>query len=178
MLGDTPAPADDGFKTVDLKGNIDVVFLPDFDEQYAVHNCNVLAKSSYGLRFRDGWQLVGVDGKFDSTTVAIALLQTIDSAIQTAQSLATTALDTRSKLAAARKQMNSQGIRDEKGRPMAYVVLEVKRDRVIPPGLYRINKPWEVAEGAAPCGTGLLSKMGLPTVEVVSVTKAEVHDQP
>jgi hypothetical protein len=178
MLGDTPAPADDGFKTVDLKGNIDVVFLPDFDEQYAVNNCNVLAKSSYGLRFRDGWQLVGVDGKFDSTTVAIALLQTIDSAIQTAQSLATTALDTRAKLEAAQKKVNNIVNRDARGRPMPYVVLEVKRERVIPPGLYRINKPWEVEEGAAPCGPGLLGKMGLPTVEMVSVTKAEVHDQP
>src|SRR5205814_1155328 len=30
-----------------LAGNIQVVFLPDLDEQYAIHNSNILSKSAY-----------------------------------------------------------------------------------------------------------------------------------
>lgn len=178
-----PAPTDDGFKTVNLKGAIDVVFLPDFDEQYAVHNKNILSKSSYGMTFRDGWQLVGLNGDFDSTPVAIALLQTIDSAIDTAKTVATTGLDTAAKLAAARKKAEdlvSAAARDENGAVVqAYVVLEVRREKVIRPGLYRINKPWEMGEDAGlPTGSGLLAKLGLPIEEEASVVRAEVVEKP
>jgi hypothetical protein len=178
-LGAQKPPPDDHFKTVDLKGNIDIVFLPDLDEQYAVNNQNFLSKSSYALTFRDGWQLVGVNGEFDSTPVAIALLQTIDGAISTAQGVATTALDTASKLAAARRKTRDllrPDTADEKKRQ--YLVLEVRRERVIPPGLYRINKPWETDKASAPTGHGLLAKLGLTTVEVVSVVQAEVTGKP
>jgi hypothetical protein len=174
-LKDPQEVADNTTKTVDLTGKIDIVFLPDFDEQYAVHNKNCLAKSSYSMKFKDGWQLVGVNGEFDSTTVALELLNTIDGAINTAKSIATAGLDTQASIAAARVRA---GAPNGKQGENVYVFCEVRRTKTIPPGLYRLNKPWEMTEMARPVGCGLLVSMGFRTVETVSVRRAEPAIQP
>lgn len=144
--------------TVDLKGKIKVFFLPDFEEQYAVQPVNVMAKSDYQLHFVDGWQLAAVSGDFDATTVALKLIGVIDSAIGAAK-----------KLALARLSAAGGG----SGRDMVGPAVQLDRkhelfQRVartyIAPGIYRINKPWEMQ--GQPAGAGLLVQIGLRTVTV------------
>ena len=51
-----------------LEGKIQVVFLPDFEERYAVESKNCLTKNAYALNFRHGWELTDVSSEADSTT--------------------------------------------------------------------------------------------------------------
>lgn len=173
LLTDSTVPTASATKSVNLSGAIDVVFLPDLDEQYAVHNRNVVAKSSYALNFKDGWQLTGVNGEFDSTTVAVELLKTIDTAINTAKTVALAGLDARQRLlqrvVPATGENKARVTKDGK----VYLIYEVVRVRMIPPGMYRINKPWEIGGDSTPVGCGLLEKMGLNAVESVTVIPAE-----
>jgi hypothetical protein len=45
-------------------------------------------------------------------------------------------------------------------------VLQLIQRTYIKPGVYRLNKPWEVqgGPGVEPVGCGLLARLGLPTV--------------
>src|SRR5262249_17233135 len=79
-------------KSVILNGDIDVVFLPDLDEQYAMKSKNFLSKSAFGVVFKDGWQLTDVQAEHDSTPVAIELLNTISKAVDAAKTIATAGL--------------------------------------------------------------------------------------
>jgi hypothetical protein len=83
-------------------------------------------------------------------------------------------LDTQAKLAAAQARAaaalgKGKGTKDQSKQ---YVVCEVKRIRVIPPGLYRINKPWEMGDPTHLVGCGLLAKLGLNPIERITVSKA------
>lgn len=147
--------------SVTLSGDIDVVFLPDMDEQYAVHNRNFLSKSSYNLQFKDGWQLAAVNGEFDSTTVAIEVLNTIDSAVQAAKTVATARLPLRYPKPPAKAPADNAALLPDPEHPVIF--LEAETITYLRPGIYRVNKPWEM-EGGVPNGHGLLAQMGLPTV--------------
>jgi hypothetical protein len=171
---ETKLKAPSGADTVTLEGPIDIVFLPDMDEQYAVHNRNWLAKSSYDLQFKDGWKLEGVDGSFDSTTVAIALLETIDSALSSAKKVALAGIETRP---------GAVPLAAKEDAPLPYMVprksdgplmMEVHRETYILPGLYRINKPWEMGGIDTSAGCGFLTKLGLDTVTMVAHRPASV----
>ncbi|WP_254508422.1 hypothetical protein [Anatilimnocola floriformis] len=159
--------------SVALSGDIEVIFLPDMDEQYAVHNRNFLAKSSYNLQFKEGWQLAAVNGEFDSTEVAIEVLNTIDSAIEAAKSVATARLPLRYPTPPA------PGGNADKTIPLAdskagreIVFLEALAVTYLRPGIYRVNKPWEMENGK-PDSPGLLAQMGLPTVTDYRVKPAD-----
>ena len=83
---ETPASAKDRH-SVHLNGHIQIVFLPDMDEQYAIESRNFVSKSSFTLKFQDGWELSDVYADHDATPVALELLNTIDQAIDTAKTL-------------------------------------------------------------------------------------------
>jgi hypothetical protein len=174
--GGQPQPTDPGTTQPSLGKKMKIVFLPDMEEQYAVHNCNVLSKSAYALTFKDGWQLVGVNGDFDATQVALELLKVIDAAVDSAKSLAVAGLSAGGK-AGAKPGTKSREELTESARALESreLIFEVTRNRVIPPGLYRINKPWEMDGGPAPSGCALLEKMGLSMVETVSVRLAPLR---
>jgi hypothetical protein len=165
-------------KSVDLKGQIDVVFLPDMDEQYAVHNRNWLAKSTYGLNFKDGWQLVSVNGEFDSTTVAIEVLNTVDAAVNAAKRVGIAGIGGAggaSPAGAASREVDAAKLRMDNKK---YVFVEVVRQTYLKPGFYRINKPWEVSHPEELVGAGLLAKMGLETVTVTTIRPATLESPP
>ena len=64
-----------------LTGAIQVIYLPDLDEQYVIKSKNLLAKSAFALAFRNGSELMEVDAEHDATTVTIALLSLVQQAI-------------------------------------------------------------------------------------------------
>lgn len=151
-------------------GDIEIIYLPDFEEQYAVHNQNRLSKSAYALSFRDGWELVSVNGEFDSSTVAVEILNTIETAISAAQSV-TTAKFEREKAEVEALQSASQmdagpkSIRAPDKAETKFLQRTVKT--FIKPGVYRINKPSEMGAGF-PCGPDMLQNMGLTSTQTVS----------
>lgn len=152
--------------TARLSGSIEVVFLPDLDEQYAVHNKNILSKSAYNLYFRDGWELSDVSGEFDSTVVPIEILNFIDRAIDSAKTVALSGVNQQARLLGA-SGADARATKQTEG----YVVYQVVTTTFLKPGVYRINKPWEMGDKCA-AGCGLLAKLGLATFETTRIEPA------
>jgi hypothetical protein len=153
-----------------LAGDIDVVFLPDLDEQYAVQSKNFLSKSTFGLVFKNGWELTDVSAEHDSTPVAIELLNTISKAVDAAKTIAGAGLGAPAAVPGVAADVAAE-TRATTGRPGETVRLYyLTLTTYLKPGLYRINKPWEV-EGRAspPVGCGLLAQLGLTTVTEVQL---------
>ncbi len=154
-----------------LTGDMQIIYLPDLDEQYSIKSCNVFAKSSFGLAFKNGGELVEVDGEHDATTLAVSILQAIQSAIGTAQGVEQARIQREAKTlqaappakgGAAKADLNVANAAVSGQQPVWQLVERTS----IKPGVYRLNKPWEVADGPGvhSVGCGLLAKLGLPTV--------------
>jgi hypothetical protein len=149
-----------------LTGNIDVVYLPDLDEQYVIKSCNVLGKTSFGLTFRNGGELADVQAEHDATALPLSILQQIQAAIAAAQGVEQERIKREAKAlqsskgAAPGAKMNIPAMAAA-GQQMIWQMIERTS---IKPGVYRLNKPWEIEGGQPPAGYGLLAKLGLPTV--------------
>jgi hypothetical protein len=140
-----------------LAGAIQVHYLPDFDEQYAVKSCNVLAKTAFRLRFTEGCYLGYAAGDHDTTTLAVALLNTIDAAIQAAKTVGVASIQRQGRIL-------SQGDRGAALEVDGKLFLTLVERTYLKPGLYRLNKPWEMEEGCPAAGPGLIAKLGLPVI--------------
>jgi hypothetical protein len=139
--------------------NFQLIMLPDFEEQMAIKDCNLLAYGKYQLNFKDGWQLAGVGGSWDSTEVPVRILQSISNAISAAAAIEKKALTTLPITPEELRQFGLQagrGVRDADESP--YVLITTTE--YIPPGVYRLNKPKEAGRAG---GCGLLSELGIPT---------------
>jgi hypothetical protein len=175
----TPEPPAKDRHSGALQGNIQIVFLPDMDEQYAVKSRNIVSKSEFTLKFQEGWALNDVYADHDSTPVPLELLNTIDQAIESAKSVA---------LAQMKKDAagggGGPGSRQSGSTDRTVMVAEdlpiykLVQTTYIKPGLYRLNKPWETG-GPMPAGCGFLAKLGLQTVttvELKQVTKPKMGE--
>jgi hypothetical protein len=178
--GNTPAPAPStpvkqtpvpgSRKSAVVNGPIQIIFLPDMDEQYAIRSENFVSKSDFSLQFRNGWELTDVSGNHDSTPVAVELIKTISAAIDAAKTLSTSATG---KVVGGGGQADA-GARGQADRTQARNWYILTRTTVLKPGIYRLNKPWEMGHSELPTGCGLLTKLGLETfttVELVPVTQ-------
>lgn len=155
--------ASDARTSAVLKGPMQIVFLPDMDEQYAIRSKNLLAKTAFALKFKEGWQLTDVGAEHDSTTVAIALLDTIDTAVNAAKDIALAGLPAPALPADVAPVLLSDS--------SLYYLYETT---YIKPGVYRLNKPWEMDSETQAVGCGLLAKLGLTTVsEIRLLTSTE-----
>ncbi len=137
-----------------------VVQLPDFEEQMAIEDRNFAAYSKYDLQFADGWQLRSVNSNVDATETAVRAFQSISNAIGVAASLEAEELNT---LPLTPEEIARQGADPRSGLPgeNPKVVRVVKR--LIPPGLYRLNKTSEIHPHAADAvNFGLLGDLGFP----------------
>ena len=167
-----PAPAAAGQQSSASAGDFEIVFLPDLDEQYAVEHKNCLAESDFKLRFKDGWQLTGVSSDVDNTQVALEVLNTIDTAIESAKSLSVAGIDRQARaLEAAADNSNPNALASDKAKSFL-IPIKIVQKTYIDPGMYRIQKPWE-AGGQQMGGSGLLTQLGLPQTVEVSIEKLE-----
>ena len=146
---------------------IQVVFLPDFEEQYAIRNKNFLAKTQYKYNFAHGTQLDTMAGTYSSVDVPVKILDTIGNLITAAGALSAQRISNPpAKAAAAGLGTGAADIL-----PQFYI----KRQDFIEPGFYRLQKSWEQARAAsqgqvAPeIAMGLFSDMGLVVQSVSSV---------
>lgn len=151
-----------------ISDEIEIVFLPDLDEQYAVHGQNCMSKQDYKLKFQDGWMLTGVGSNADSTPVAIEILNVVNTAIESARNVGMVRADKTAKLSPPTVTAGLENVEARGGENSSSVILYERISRsYIRPGLYRINKPWET-NGEMAAGCGLIAQLGLPvTTECV-----------
>lgn len=156
-----------------LVGDIGIIYLPDLDEQYVIKSRNCMSKTAFGLAFRNGSELAEVQGEHDSTALPLAILQQIQNAIATAQGVEQQRIQQQSK---ASKGTTGGGSAQAKlnGQTSDEVVWQLIERVSIKPGVYRLNKPWEVECGQTvqQTGCGLLAKLGLPSVVEVDFKPA------
>lgn len=131
-----------------------VLWLPDFDEQYVVQAKAGLGNSGVILTLGQGWSLQGLDAKIDNSAVVKPLLDFYSGTLGALQKLATAKIQ--APLAAlaggpqgAKVEDKSAKAQFEGGTP---VTVKVTKVRIVAPGLYPILKPSEVAaaKGANP----------------------------
>jgi hypothetical protein len=161
-------------------GDMEIVYLPDLDEQYAVHDNNRLGKSAYSMSFRDGWELVSVNGEFDSSAVAVEILNTVETAIKANQSVATASFErekAKFEAATAKPKTDTEGDMEKNADPENIEYAQRITRTYIKPGVFRINKPWEM-DGQIPKGDGLLAKMGLSTYQTSSTSTLKADKVP
>jgi hypothetical protein len=150
-----------------LKGAIDIIYLPDLDEQYVVKSKNCLAKSAFGLAFKNGTELVEVQGEHDTTTVALSFLNLLQTAINAASGIEQQRATNQAKSLQSGSSVTKAALADieAEARQKKVAVWQLVERVSIKPGVYRLNKPWENSDehGLHPVGCGLLAKLGLPT---------------
>jgi hypothetical protein len=152
---------------------IQIFYLPDLDEQYAIKSKNLLAKSTFALAFRNGTELTEVDAEHDATTVTIALLDLLQTAIGTASQVAQTKIQQDAKKTSSSGATPGGGAAGGGRAPLDKAQFYQLVERVyIRQGVYRLNKPWEISGPGfdMPRGMGLLAKLGLPTESDVCFT--------
>lgn len=162
-----------------LEGDVQIIYLPDLDEQYVIKSKNWVAKSAFALAFKNGSELVEVNGEHDATTVTLALFKQIQEAIGVAQSVAQEQI----KQAAKSGESGGGGSGGAKARTAAEdavrgndPVYQMVERVYIKPGVYRLNKPWEMEGAQCEVGTGLLAKMGLPTATDIQFNRIGAVD--
>jgi len=162
-----PIPGTGTPTTHSLVGNMQIVYLPDLDEQYVIKSKNTLAKSAFGLTFNDDSTLGAVEGNHDATTLTVSLLEQVDKAITAAQGVLGAEITQQSKSVPSTGKAPSLGSGAPNG-PAASADVQYYQyiERCyIRPGLYRLNKPWEMGgDQAEMVGFGLLAKLGIPYV--------------
>ena len=142
-----------------LIGKMQIIYLPDLDEQYVIKSKNALAKSAFGLTFNDDGSLAAVSGNHDATTVTVSLLQQVDKTITAARgSSGRSSRRPRPGAKSGDAKTKAYGLDKQNPKVRYYQLVE---RFYIRPGLYRLNKPWEIAEGPPAdllAGCGLLAQ--------------------
>ena len=167
-FGPAPPPASGGASGDDIPG-LQVVMLPDFEEQMAVRNKTIAAKSAYDLHFTDGWQLESVNGAWNSTEVPIRLLQSITKVIKAAEALQLQAIGTAPKGPSPPPFTGKSNIWNLPAKVF------VTRTYYLEPGIYRIQKSWERQPSevnSVAAAAGLLSDLGLEIGQNVEINLA------
>lgn len=140
--------------------SLQVIFLPDFEQQMTVKSENILAKNKYSMEFLDGWQLASVDAHHDSTAIPVAILNTIQNAIGAAA-------DVESNRQKLLRESDPSGFEKSKQALQPQKVL-ITRSLYIEPGMYRLQKPSE-RSGECVGGIGILEDLGVNVLETTEV---------
>ena len=69
-----------------MRGNMDLVYLPDFDEQYVVSSSAGLGDAEFQINLGQGWSLQGFNSLADNSRLNDRIFDIIDSASQIAKS--------------------------------------------------------------------------------------------
>ncbi len=176
VVADTTDPNAD--PTADAKTPTDppavqVVFLPDFEEQYAIQNRNVLAKTKYNYKFTNGTELTSISGSYNATDVPVKIIETFGKLIEAAGSVAKTRINPTG-------SASTSALLDQSVLPNADFYIKVQQ--VLEPGMYRVQKSWERTAVKADGGVGpeeacgLFYDLGLPLVTSTSVINAQQHE--
>lgn len=71
-----------------MRGNMDIAYLPDFEEQYAVSSRSGLGNAKFALNLGQGWSLQGLNSLADNQELNKRIFDIIDSSVEMAKAAA------------------------------------------------------------------------------------------
>jgi hypothetical protein len=121
----------------------DILWLPDFDEQYVVQTEARLGIASTTMRTGQGWSLQGLDASIDNSALTGPLLDLYKGSLDALQKLAVAKIQGPAALISGQVQSDTKSVREafSGGTPLTVKVTLV---RVVAPGLYPVLKPREL----------------------------------
>lgn len=142
-----------------LRGNFDIVYMPDFEEQYVISSFSGLGNAQFVLKLGQGWSLQGFNSLTDNSELNKRMYDLIDSGIKaekTAASAYTGGIPLPSLAAGMTEMLKPQSdaitLEDKEGmegnRPHTPVSLKIVVVHYAAKGLYPVIKPHELQERA------------------------------
>lgn len=131
-----------------LRGNFDLVYMPDFEEQYAVSGSADLGNTTFAVNLGQGWSLQGFNSLTDNSQLNDRIFDVIDTSIELAKTAATKGLDRllADMAAGGTKAIEPQGDVMEEADPGTPVTLKIVVVHYAAKGLYPVIKPRELQE--------------------------------
>lgn len=121
-----------------------ILWLPDFDEQYVVTAKAGLGNAGVVLGFGQGWSLQGLEATVDNSALAKPLLDFYSGTLGALQKLATAKIEAPlAALTGGAQSASANATTFTGGTP---VTLKVTRVRIVAPGLYPVLKPGEMQD--------------------------------
>lgn len=128
-----------------LRGNFDLVYLPDFEEQYAITSKSRLGSAKAEVQLGQGWSLQGLDASTDNTELVKRVFSLIDFAIETGKEAAKAAIGIPPGVGAiAKPQSAEEALEKDKGQPGTEITLKVTVVHYSAKGLYPVLKAREL----------------------------------
>ncbi len=128
-----------------LRGNFDLVYLPDFEEQYAITSKSRLGSAKAEVQLGQGWSLQGLDAVTDNTEIVGRLFKLIDFAIDAGKEAAKAAIGIPPGVGAiAKPQSAEETLEKDKGQPGTEITLKVTAVHYAAKGLYPVLKAREL----------------------------------
>lgn len=177
------------FAFTPLRGNFDVLYLPDFDEQYVVSSKSRLGNASFELNLGQGWSLQGFNSLTDNSELNKRIFDLIDTASDLAKKAATAGLGSvlpTAGLSSLADTLASPRSGDEmEESPGTPVALKIVVVHYAAKGLYPVIKPRELADKTVPGVVVDLHQQGetgtirLPSPEEVqaAVERLDTHQR-
>lgn len=75
-----------------LRGNLDIVYLPDFEEQYVISSQSGLGNAKFEVNLGQGWSLQGFNSLTDNSEINKRIFDLIDTSIRLAKTAASAAI--------------------------------------------------------------------------------------
>ncbi|MFN0012190.1 MAG: hypothetical protein ACKVS8_11170 [Phycisphaerales bacterium] len=134
-----------------LRGNLDIVYMPDFDEQYVVSSQSGLGNAQFQVNLGQGWSLQGFNSETDNSQLTARIFDLIDTAVKAAKAAVGTlaggpigaALAGGLELQTRTLDKDAPGAELHKGTP---VTLKIVIVHYAAKGLYPVLKPRELLE--------------------------------
>lgn len=133
-----------------LRGNFDLVYMPDFEEQYAISSRAGLGNANFQVNLGQGWSLQGYNALSDNSELNKRVFDLIDTSIKLAKAAAQTALGVPlpsipngipgTAIAQAENQIPKE---TKAGTPVSLKIVVI---HYAAKGLYPVIKPRELAE--------------------------------
>lgn len=130
-----------------LRGNFDVVYLPDFEEQYVVTSKAGLGSASFAVNMGQSWSLQGFNSLADNSELNARIFDLIDTSISIAKTAAGDLIGPAQELGSGAVDMfQPQGGREDPdvGEPGTRVMLKIVVVHYAAKGLYPVLKPREL----------------------------------
>lgn len=133
-----------------LRGNFDIVYMPDFEEQYAVYSWAGLGNAEFEVNLGQGWSLQGFNSLTDNSELNKRIFDLIDTSIKLAKAAGSAALGIPPLpglppgVTAIAKPYAGAEMKD--GAPGTPVSLKIVVVHYAAKGLYPVIKPRELQE--------------------------------
>lgn len=131
-----------------LRGNFDLVYLPDFDEQYVVSSQSGLGNAQFQLNLGQGWSLQGFNSFTDNSALTKRVFDVIDTGLELAKAAAKAAAAAAGiplPLGEARAGLETPGpeqrMNEAQGTPVAVKIVVL---HYAAKGIYPVIKPREL----------------------------------